>query len=282
MSNANHPTNGALVTIPWTETHVIRAKAVDQDYQISISLPAGYYEDTEKRYPTIYVLDGHWYFGMVVDMVRIMNLRFSFCNELPDVVIVGIAYPEGVTLTERLHEVGHRRMRDYMPESKPAFDAWVASEFPVSAPKQSGGGAAFREFLGRELIPWVERRYRADTIQRCLVGHSLGGQFALYTLFTQPTLFQRYLIASPAPWFADEKWFVDHVGALSASVYLSEGELEGADVGYDVIYPSLKCLLAEKLAGTGSFVEQTFAKQTHCAVVAPSFQAGLVALLGTP
>ena len=38
---------------------------------------------------------------MVVDMVRIMNTRASFCNELPNALIVGIGYPNGETLTEK-------------------------------------------------------------------------------------------------------------------------------------------------------------------------------------
>jgi hypothetical protein len=35
----------------------------------------------------IYVLDANLYFGLVVDMVRAMNIRVDFCNELPDAVV---------------------------------------------------------------------------------------------------------------------------------------------------------------------------------------------------
>jgi hypothetical protein len=53
------------------------------------------------------VLDGNMHFNMVVDMVRFMNIRVEFCNELPDVLIVGVGYPVAGTLTEMLHKVMH-------------------------------------------------------------------------------------------------------------------------------------------------------------------------------
>jgi hypothetical protein len=62
-------------------------------------------------WPVIFVLDGNMHFNMVVDMVRFMNIRVEFCNELPDALIVGIGYPVTGTLTDMLYHVMHLRMR---------------------------------------------------------------------------------------------------------------------------------------------------------------------------
>jgi hypothetical protein len=40
-------------------------------------------------------------------MVRAMNIRVDFCNELPDAFIVGIGYPVTGSLGEMLHQVMH-------------------------------------------------------------------------------------------------------------------------------------------------------------------------------
>ncbi len=47
----------------------------------------------------------------------------------------------------------------------------------------------------------VEGRYRVDTRDQTLVGMSLGGLFALHTLFNAPASFQRYVVVSPSIWW---------------------------------------------------------------------------------
>jgi tetratricopeptide (TPR) repeat protein len=62
-----------------------------------------------------------------------------------------------------------------------------------------GGGGAdkFRAFLSKELIPEIDKTYRTQDF-RVLFGHSAGGQFALYCLTSDPTLFQAYFMLSPS------------------------------------------------------------------------------------
>ena len=48
------------------------------------------------------------------------------------------------------------------------------------------------------MIPFVDGTYRTVGTDRGLLGHSLGGLFALYTLEQRPGLFQRIVAASPA------------------------------------------------------------------------------------
>lgn len=271
----------ALVSIQATEEHLIRAQSIDQDYLISVAFPYHYDDRPNDRYPVIYVLDGNWYFGLVVDMVRVMNFRVPFCNELPDAIIVGIGYPEGNSLTEKQHEICQRRMRDFTSIRDEGLEAWHHSEFPIpSEGKRAGGAAAFLTFLESQLIPYVDAHYRTDTSNRCLLGHSLGGTFALYSAFNCPTLFQKYVVASPAQTFMGEAWFTEAqtYTELPARMFLSVGELE-YDENAQAQYQRLIHFLNDRLTNRNTLVERTFANYTHCAVVAPSFQVGLVAVL---
>jgi predicted alpha/beta superfamily hydrolase len=74
----------------------------------------------------------------------------------------------------------------------------------------------FLEFLEHELIPFIDRTYRTNITDRGLLGHSLGGEFALYALEQRPGLFQRIIAASPALFTDDSLIFTDARRALSA------------------------------------------------------------------
>ena len=269
-----------LATIPATHQRVVKALAVDQEYVISVALPYHYHENPDKTYPVIYVLDANWYFGMVVDMVRIMNTRASFCNELPDAIIVGIGYPNGETLEEKLSQVGQRRMRDFTSIQDEGLEEWHRGMFPTKEPMQSGGFPKFLEFVKDELLPLIESEYQADASNRVLLGHSLGGLFALNTVFKYPTLFQKYVVASPAEMYENEPWFKGSSVNLPVRLYLSTGDLElDLDENGHTRFRQLAQLLQSRLSGGTALIEQIFPNNTRCAVVAPAFQVGLVAVL---
>jgi hypothetical protein len=54
-------------------------------------------------------------------------------------------------------------------------------------------------------MPHLESQYRMDSSNLTLSGHSLGGLFALYTLFTEPNLFSNYIASSPSTSFDVEE-----------------------------------------------------------------------------
>src|SRR5918993_1121678 len=128
-----------------------------------------------------------------------MNIRVEFCNELPDALIVGVGYPVTGTLTEILHRAMHLRMRDFVLGREESGEAFMQEHFPVARAIPSGNGLGFMQFLRQELIPLIEADYRADPADRTLLGHSMGANFALCTLYHHPDLFQRCVAASFDP-----------------------------------------------------------------------------------
>lgn len=270
--------NFPLASIPDTEVRVLQSSAVAQQYLISVALPFHYAERPERTYPVIYVLSGNQFFGMVVEMVRAMNIRVSFCNELPDAIIVGIGYPANGSLAESHAQIMHLRMRDLTPERDEGAEQFIQEHFPVPNPAASGGAGRFLQFIHQELVPLIEAEYRADKADRTLMGHSWGGLFALYTLFHQPYLFQRYVVSSPDLTFDYEQKYAEQNDSLPVRMNLSFGERELNEEELSR-FNSFISVLESRQYIRFTLTHQIIANCTHCAVVAPAFQAGLVTVL---
>lgn len=90
------------VRLPGTELHLLPSSHVDQTYQIQVALPDGY-ADIDGSFPVLYVLDADRSFGMVTDIARWL----AWADEIPDVIVVGVAYGEG------MEAWWQKRSRDY-------------------------------------------------------------------------------------------------------------------------------------------------------------------------
>ncbi len=258
-------------SIPATHARVVHSAMANDDYLISVALPFHYEERPDAVWPAIFVLDGNMHFNMVVDMVRFMNIRVEFCNELPDALIVGIGYPVTGTLTDMLYHVMHLRMRDFVLDREESGEAFMQEHFPIAAPIPSGNGFGFMQFLRQELIPLIESDYRADPADRTLLGHSMGANFALYTLFRHPDLFQRCVAASFEPMLDQEQAFAENNDNLPVRLHLvwegiSQQDLAGPRSLVDRLttrrYDGLR-ITHETIVGT------------HCAMVPFAYQSGL-------
>ena len=104
-------TGYSKATILATEVHTIMSKCVDQEYRISVALPYSYLSQPERTYPTIYLLDSNWYFGIVTETTRTMSL----CESFPETIVVGIGYPVDEPVMDSLMQVRLLRVRDMTP-----------------------------------------------------------------------------------------------------------------------------------------------------------------------
>lgn len=160
------------VTIPGTEQRTIKASKIGRSYDLFISLPENY-STSKQSYAVLYVLDG-WHFPL---MVSIQNNNV-YSMRMPPVILINIGQSpakDAMTL----------RARDFSPTA-------------IANTPGSGGGPAFLDFLEHELVPFIDRTYRTNPSDRGLLGHSRGGEFALYALEQRPGLFQRIVAVSPA------------------------------------------------------------------------------------
>ncbi|CAI3807000.1 Ferri-bacillibactin esterase BesA [Pseudomonas sp. MM223] len=165
------------VTLDGTEQWTMHS-AEGREYRIMVSLPEGDVPWTG-GYPVIYLLDGNAYFPALHAAKRAQDrLRGS--------ILVAIGYPSDTPL-------------DF---ERRAFDLSPPQPAERNTPPQ-GGQDLFLDFIEKRLMPEVNAHFKVDQDQRSLVGHSFGGMFGVYALFTRPQLFQHVVAISPSLWWRD-------------------------------------------------------------------------------
>jgi hypothetical protein len=133
--------------------------------QLKIQLPRNYDINTEKVYPIVIVLDGDYLFEPVAGNVD----YFSYWEDMPESIVIGIMQ-------------GDSRYDDC------AYDD--SNFFPVDK------GSDFFEFIGLELVPYLDTNYRTAKFL-IAVGHDFTANFINYFLFKDPPLFNGYINLSP-------------------------------------------------------------------------------------
>lgn len=186
---------------------------------LHVALPEGYGTRSEP-YPVLVCLDAQWTFGTVCDAA----LNLGLARLLPRVIVIGVGWRTQVT-----REVMHARALAFTPTASP-LPASIARNM-AGAPA-FGGAPEFQRWLLDEALPGLQQIYAIDPTERTLIGHSLSGLFALYTLFTRPEAFSRWLIASPSSWWDNRMIFdldqhsLAHRPRPKGRVFLSVGEEE--------------------------------------------------------
>lgn len=184
-------TQGARANMEVLETRRIRSERFDYDHAVTIALPATYRVKPEKTYPVLWVLDDPL---MTRNAIATVDLLVSG-NMIPEMIVIGVGSPS----EEGLAGVG-RRIIEFSPPGRGFAGPGLKSKaFRSVAPLPDYPHRAedFLAFLGDELRPSLSSEFRfAD--DHILHGHSLGGLFAGYALFSRPELFDRMIIGSPA------------------------------------------------------------------------------------
>ena len=184
----------------------INSTILEEERILNIYLPNGYSDDSSKRYPVIYLLDG----SKDEDFIHVSGIvqfgSFSWINMIPESIVVGISNVD--------------RKRDFTYPSQNRLDQ---KEFPTA-----GASGKFIEFIEKELQPLIDSAYQTSPV-KTLIGQSLGGLLATEVLFEQPQLFDNYIIVSPSLWWDDENILDREVPLLDGvkAVYIAGGK-EGA------------------------------------------------------
>lgn len=148
------------------------------------------------KYPVVYLLDGEYHFEPSLGI-----LRASIVNSLmPEVIIVAI------TNTNRYRDFSTSHIGD---ENDP-----------------SGGANNFTIFIENELIPYIESKY-PTVPHRTIIGHSLGGLFAIDLLINHNHIFTNYLAIDPSLSWDDQKLLketkskIDDITFENNSIYIA-------------------------------------------------------------
>jgi predicted alpha/beta superfamily hydrolase len=165
-----------------------------------VHLPDGYDANPAARFPVVYVLDGLAQSQHTAESASLL----ARLGVIPPVIVVGVPNLSRST-----------RDRDLTP------------------PEEWSETAGFLTFLGKELIPQIEREYRASR-PRMLAGWSRGGLFVLYSQMAEPSLFDGRFAHSPHLWGGDDpnvRRFTAAVpNAAAGFLYISLGDQEAAEM----------------------------------------------------
>ena len=198
--------NTKQVAIPNTEIKQITAAANNVPYKLFISLPEGYnskgHHSYRKSYHVLYLLDPDVEFGLAENIARTM---VNYDNIEP-FIIVGVGYQDQDLSTMDDSKIfwdkwTQNRARDYIPiqvsAGKEDFEGGDHEYKGLSA--HTGGSEKFKDFIERELIPYINQTYRTST-ECALSGHSQGGLFATWMMLNHPSVFEKYIILGPSLW----------------------------------------------------------------------------------
>jgi predicted alpha/beta superfamily hydrolase len=131
------------VTLFGTEKRILHSNIVNEDFELYISFPLGYFQ-SDTTYPVLFSLDANRSFGLVNDVVKMLSIPNE---EIPHVLVVGIGYP-----IESLVDWAAWRRRDLAPTSDPESDQYwkdfltrVSGEDDIVV--RSGGALEFLGFI---------------------------------------------------------------------------------------------------------------------------------------
>ena len=166
---------------------------VGDSFRTYVFLPPGY-DISLASYPVLYLTDGDWLFTSAVSALG--NLKQDYQVHEPIIVAIGYGDRE------------NKRHRDLDPDQ---------------------GGAAFLRALKKEVMPWVQEHFRVNQDQ-LLYGYSMGGKFATFALFSEPTLFSSVMIGAPADggthMLPTAKKYEPNLRTLRTKVFMGAGSYE--------------------------------------------------------
>lgn len=160
----------------------------DKERRAYIYLPASYRREKDRRYPVIYMFDGHNVFlDSDATYGRSWRMGQYLDRSKKDIIVVAV---------ECNHE-GNGRLIEYSPIS---FEN-------SSMGKIRGKGSVYMNWLVGTLKPYIDQNYRTlpDRLNTIIAGSSMGGLMALYGAAVYNHVFQRAVCLSPSLWVAPGK-----------------------------------------------------------------------------
>lgn len=160
----------------------------DKERRAYIYLPASYGEEPERRYPVMYMFDGHnVFFDSDATYGKSWGMNRFMEDSEKQLIIVGV---------ECNHE-GNRRLQEYSPVN------FENSEVG----KIKGKGSVYMNWMVNTLKPYIDKNYRTlpDRRNTIICGSSMGGLMALYGACAYNHVFQRAACLSPSLWVSPGK-----------------------------------------------------------------------------
>ena len=148
-------------------TDTMVSRHLNENRIITVSLPASYHKNKEKKYPLLVLLDGDYLFNAFYGALSYGN----YWDEMPETIIVGI-----------------HQNKNNERESDCEIDD--ATGHPIEK------GLKFFDFIATELLPNLAKKYRITPF-KTIAGHDLTASYLNLFLYKESSPFSAYISLSP-------------------------------------------------------------------------------------
>lgn len=172
----------------WTIT--IPELSGDEERRLYVYLPNSYQKKRQKRYPVLYMFDGHnLFFDSDSTYGKSWGLKKYMDTTRTELIIVAV---------ECSHDPDNGRLKEYSP--------FTFSDETLGTVIQ-GLGRTTMEWMVNVLKPEIDSTFRTlpGRNHTFIAGSSMGGLMSLYAVLRYNRVFSRAACLSPSLWTAPEK-----------------------------------------------------------------------------
>ncbi|MFM2228840.1 MAG: hypothetical protein RL607_98 [Bacteroidota bacterium] len=175
----------------------IFSNRLDKYRYLSISLPPSYNKDSKRAYPLLLALDGDYLFDPILG-----TLKYGYYwDDLPEVILVGLNH---TTETERDEEC----------------------KVDESTGLPEGIGESFYEFIGGELLPYLQKNLRIAPF-KIVAGHDVTAGFMNFYLYKDNPIFNAYISLSPVMPLKMEAHIPERMATFKTNMFFYVASADG-------------------------------------------------------
>jgi len=175
----------------------VLSRKLDGYKYLKVSLPPSYNKDSKKTYPLLLLLDGDYLFE---PFQGALDYGY-YWDDLPEVIIVGLQFNQ------------NNEREDYC-----TFDE------TTGLPQDKGED--FFEFIGGELVPYIQNKYRTSNF-RMIAGHDLTAGVMNLFLYKDNPLFNAYISLSPELPLEMEVRVAERLGTFKQNMFYYQSSADG-------------------------------------------------------
>ena len=266
---------------------VVKSRIVSQTFVMKVFTPVSRTDGSE-RFPVLYATDCEYLFDGIANSAKILQDH----GEIPRVILVCIGYGSASAANLlRMRDLYTHEQRNFLIEAIKSLSRapLIGGVDNLSVITETTDAHQFHEFIRRELMPAVDKKFPTLPGENAYFGYSAGATFGIRTLFCEPDTFKKYVLGSPGTCYGGRNFAIEMAqryltafDRIDAGVFLSVGELEEFKRGTGLVSGCAQ--LARFILDAGirglDFEARIFPGETHATAWSPAFNHGLKSVMG--